>query len=146
MLRYIKLFSIIAVLFLSHAAMAGEKAITAGSVWKNEGGSIFTITSIDPASGQMSGNYINNMKGYKCQGTPYPVTGYVYGNMISWSVSWRTNKLSDIAGNDCNSVTGWTGYYDSASNKILTDWNLAYLAAPSIYKIMKDKDTFSPSP
>ena len=133
MLRFIKLSSIIAVLFLSHAAMAGENALRAGSVWKNQSGSTITFTSVDPASGQLSGIYINNAQGYSCQGTPYPVTGYIYETLLSWSVRWSN------ATEDCKSITGWTGYFDSASGTIKTDWMLVYKNT-----ISDGKDVFKP--
>ena len=135
MLRFIKLFSIIAVLFLSHAAMAGKNTLTAGSVWINQSGSTITFTSVDPTNGQLSGFYINNAKGYSCQGTPYQVTGYTYGTLISWSVLWKNLHQN------CQSITAWTGYLDSASGMIITDWKLVFNN-----KISDGKDKFSRVP
>ena len=133
MLRFIKLFSIIAVLFLSHAAMAGKNTLTAGSVWINQSGSTITFTSVDPTNGQLSGFYINNAKGYSCQGIPYQVTGYTYGTLISWSVNWRN------AYQDCQSMTGWTGFYDPSSGTFKTSWNLVFNN-----KISDGNDVFKP--
>lgn len=102
-----------------------------GSSWVNEYGSVFTVTSVS-SSGQITGNYVNNARGFGCQGTEYPVTGWVLENAISFTVIWNN------ATENCHSVTGWTGYY--ANNAITTNWNLATNTS-----ISTGKDTFTPS-
>lgn len=103
---------------VSTIVAAEESSLTALSVWENQRGSKLTIQTIDPASGLLTGNYINNAAGYGCIGSPYPVVGYVYGNVISWSVRWSN------AQQDCQSITAWTGYYQNG--KISTEWELVY--------------------
>ena len=109
---------IIPFLLVGQSAFADEQALQSLSVWQNQNGSTLTIDSVDPATGQMTGSYINNASGYSCQGTPYPITGYVYDNHIGWVVRWSN------ASEDCQAITSWTGYY--ASEVITTDWNLVY--------------------
>jgi len=119
MLKLFKISTIITILFINYGAMAAEQSLEALSVWKNQSGSTFTINSINPTTGQLSGVYINNASGYSCAGTPYAATGYAYNNIISWSVLWSN------AYENCQSITGWTGYVNS-SGAIKTVWELVY--------------------
>ncbi|MXN63414.1 hypothetical protein GR183_00725 [Stappia sp. GBMRC 2046] len=103
---------------VSSVAMADGASLTALSVWENQRGSKLTIETIDPTTGVLTGNYINNAAGYGCIGSPYRVVGYVYGNLIGWSVRWSN------AHEDCQSITSWTGYYQNGT--ITTQWELVY--------------------
>jgi hypothetical protein len=55
----------------------------------------------------VSGSYINRNEGFNCQNTPYPLTGWVLGNFISFSVAW------DNVYENCNSVTAWSGFAEA---------------------------------
>jgi len=125
---------IAAVVFLVYAGMANAANLKALSVWQNQSGSTFSIDAYDPSNGLFSGTYINRAAGTGCQNTPYAVTGYILADMISWSVKW-----ANVYAN-CNSVTGWTGYYNKGT--ITTNWNLAYMASSGGYVIEKGGDTF----
>lgn len=117
----------------------------AATYWTNQGGSTMTLV-LNCAKSQFgvcpaSGTYINNEAGFNCQGTPYPLTGVYYINTqtISWSVAWSN------ANEDCQSVTGWTGYLNLTSNPLqfVTNWNLAYSTGGSNRTILQGQDTFT---
>lgn len=97
----------------------------------------------DPSSGKiydLSGYYINNAPGFSCRGTPYALTGRYYVNTqtLSFNVVW-TN-----ASEDCQSVTGWTGYINLSSPlTIQTDWNLAYVNSSGQKTIDSGSDVFT---
>lgn len=97
------------------------RQLLAASGWVNQSGSIMNFTAL--ATGQITGTYINNAAGTGCQGSPYPLTGWINGNNIAWSVTW-TNTTQN-----CNSVTAWGGYYTSSTGQITTNWVLAYQSA-----------------
>jgi hypothetical protein len=90
----------------------------AATGWVNQSGSVMNFTGT--STGQIQGTYVNNATGTGCQGTAYPLIGWVNGNNIAWSVSWSN------ASADCNSVTAWGGYYDPSTGSIQTRWTLAY--------------------
>jgi hypothetical protein len=98
------------------AAMPSQLA--AGISWVNQYGSVLTFTV--GTSGQISGTYVNNAPGTGCQGTAYPVIGWVANYTIAWSVIWNNSFQN------CNSMTAWAGYYDSSSGTIQSKWSLAY--------------------
>jgi len=110
--------------------------IPAGSTWENQRGSTLQITSIDSNTGALRGQYINRAVGFKCQGTPYDVTGWVVdGDKIAFSVRWRNSSA------DCKSITSWTGYLDKGF--IVTDWDLAYTDTDLGHPIViRGSDTF----
>jgi hypothetical protein len=72
----------------------------------------------------VSGVYVNNASGFLCKGTAYPLNGIYYANTqtISFSVAWSN------ANEDCQSVTGWTGYikFSQSPLTMYTNWNLAF--------------------
>lgn len=106
------------------------------TTWVNQSGSIMTI-SVN-SKGAVSGQYINRAAGTKCQGTPYKISGWALNNFISFSVRW------DNAHENCNSITGWTGYATADSSgkiNIKTKWNLVYQSA-SGSQIQPGEDTF----
>jgi len=114
--------------------------------WTNQSGSTMTL-AFDCNGSQVavctvSGSYVNNVTGYRCKGTSYPITGVYYSKTgtISWSVAWSNSYQ------DCASVTGWTGYLDPFSPgplKLVTNWNLAYSTGRGVLAIMQGKDTFT---
>lgn len=132
------------------AEMAADKpdfksAVAAATSWKNQSGSTmsldFTQDPSNPNIGIVTGSYINNAAGYACQGTPYPVTGRYYTNnlTISFNVIW-SNAYAN-----CQSVTGWTGYfaYTGSQWQIITNWNLAYETGGGQMTISSGADTFT---
>jgi len=87
----------------------------------------FTQSNTQAGVWTLSGQYVNNAPNTNCRGTPYPVQGVYFPNTsvstMSFSVAW-TNSYEN-----CNSVTGWTGYLSVVGGghlQINTDWNLAY--------------------
>ncbi len=153
-MKYLVQKIFIAVLALSIPSFASAEAdkITTGTVkeatevkqvdlkgattWVNQSGSMMTI-SVN-SKGAVSGQYINRAAGTKCQGTPYKISGWALNNFISFSVRW------DNAHENCNSVTGWTGYATADSSgkiSIKTKWNLVYKSA-SGSQIQPGEDTF----
>jgi hypothetical protein len=111
------------------------KNLKGSSVWTNTRGSEMYISV--SSSGHISGNYINHDGNYSCQNTPYPISGWVDGTSIAFSVRW------DNQFENCNSVTGWTGFYDSSTGKIETKWNLAISGTTDPSQIISGVDTFS---
>ncbi|HEX2094325.1 MAG TPA: avidin/streptavidin family protein [Longimicrobiaceae bacterium] len=111
----------IAVLALTFALSAGNvsaQALTVESAWTNQSGSTLYIEDID-SEGKLTGFYINRAQGYRCQNTPYPVTGWVLGNNITFTVKWENTS------ENCQSLTAWAGYL-GRDLRITTRWYLTY--------------------
>jgi hypothetical protein len=100
------------------------------SSWGNEVGSTLYVESVGQ-DGKIAGYYINEAPSTHCKNKPYPVTGWVYGANVTFSVKWENSAES------CQSVTGWTGYY--SGGKITTKWYLAYGET-----FMNGQDVFKP--
>lgn len=83
--------------------------------WTNQSGSTLHIEAISP-TGMVTGHYINRAAGFACQDTAYPVTGWLSGTSITFSVIWTNSTQS------CSSVTGWTGSFDSGFTTLSTNW------------------------
>ena len=115
---------------------AAAQTRQAGTTWVNELGSVLTIESFNPDN-SITGTYVNNASGFGCQGTPYPINGWANSYAIGFSVLW-TN-----ASEDCNSLTSWTGYYDAASNTLVTHWNLVFMGQDGPL-VQPGQDTFTP--
>jgi hypothetical protein len=86
--------------------------------WTNQSGSTLYIDSVAPG-GMVTGRYINRAAGFACQNTAYPVTGWLNGTAITFSVIWTNSTQS------CNSVTGWTGSFDLSFTTLSTNWVIA---------------------
>lgn len=131
----LRLFTtLIAVFFtgLSHA-----QGVTPGSKWVNESGSEMEIATIG-ADGSIAGMYINRADGFGCKDEPMALSGWLNGALISVSVRWKNGNV------DCNSLTGWTGYY--ASGQIFTDWELMFISAQTgLPTRLGGNDVFSPN-
>lgn len=106
----------------------------ASTSWVNQSGSVFTINSV-AGTGELTGSYVNNAQGYGCRGVTYPVIGWVYGTAISFTTIWNS------ATERCNSVTGWTGYYNNG--QIVTNWNLAVDKSTQPSQIISGQDIFN---
>lgn len=121
-----------------------ENMLAVASSWTNQSGSVASLSFEKSASQPnvyvVSGTYVNNATEYQCKGTPYPLSGVYYANTetVSFSVAWSNSS------EDCQSVTGWTGYIDiySSQMKIETKWNLAY-SDVSGRQIEQGSDTFT---
>ncbi len=148
-----KKFVLFAVLFsfLSSVAAADEQSLnmenamlSTATSWTNQSGSVasisFTQSPSQPATYLVSGTYVNNAAGYQCKGTAYPLSGIYYANTqtISFSVAWSNSA------EDCQSVTGWTGYIDISQSplKMQTSWNLAFSGIAG-HQIQPGNDTFT---
>lgn len=83
--------------------------------WINQSGSILYIETVS-SSGMITGQYVNSAAGFACQNTAYPVTGWLSGTSITFSVIWTNSTQS------CNSVTGWTGSFDSNFTTLSASW------------------------
>lgn len=130
--KAITLFAFIA--FMGGYVHAGN-SIQAPSTWTNQSGSVLTIGSID-GQGQITGSYVNKASGYRCQNIPYPVTGWVYGSAITFTVKWQSSSES------CSSITAWTGFLDN-QGQIETLWQLVVNGSTSTNQILKGSDTFT---
>jgi len=124
-------------LFVSTAlAQSSQPGMTGPSAWMNERGSTLYIESVSP-SGQLTGFYVNRAQGFNCQNTPYPVTGWVLGTAITFAVLWQNSAES------CNSLTAWTGFYNTSTNAIVTLWQLVVNGTTSKDQILQGQDTFT---
>ncbi len=121
----------------SENAIAEGDLFAASSTWTNESGSTM-ILDFGPGNA-VSGSYINRNEGFNCQNTPYPLTGWVLGNFIGFSVAW------DNVYENCNSATAWSGFAeaDGGSVQISTFWSLSF-EGPSGPEIETGKDLFKP--
>lgn len=115
------------------AVDAQQQAIQSLSAWTNQSGSTLYIDSVS-SNGQISGHYINRAQGYGCQNTSYPVTGWVYGTAITFTVTWENPVES------CNSITAWTGFYSQGA--ITTLWQLVVNGSTSTSQIIQGQDVF----
>ncbi len=113
-----------------------QGGLQAPSAWTNQSGSTLYIENVGP-SGDLSGYYINRAQGYACQNTPYPVTGWIYGTAITFTVTWQNATES------CNSITSWTGFY--YQGQITTLWQLVINGSTSTDQIITGEDIFQPS-
>ncbi len=94
-----------------------------GTTWVNQRGSVLTIDTIG-IDGMFEGTFVNKAAGFKCQGMPYTVVGWIRGEMMGWLVIWNNSY------EDCQSVTAWGGIIVS-STTIETNWVLSSLISPS---------------
>ena len=124
----------------SQTASKDMKLLATATSWTNQSGSVATFNfspSSQPLTYTVTGHYINNNSSYKCRGTAYPLTGVYYVNTqtISFSVSWSNST------EDCQSVTGWTGYFNLNQNpfSLTTNWNLAAAGG----QITQGRDVFT---
>jgi len=116
--------------------VSASDSLQALSAWTNQSGSILYIESVSK-NGQIEGKYINHAQGYGCQNIAYPVTGWVYGTAITFTVDWKSTIES------CNSITSWTGFL--YQGQIQTLWQLVINGSSSTSQILKGSDTFTPS-
>ncbi len=94
-----------------------------GTTWVNQRGSVLTIDTIG-IDGKFEGTFVNKAAGFKCQGMPYPVVGWIDGETMGWLVIWNNSY------ENCQSVTAWGGIVVSSST-IETNWVLSSLQTGS---------------
>ena len=99
-------------------------ALTAGSRWQNELGSVMTITSVDE-SGNFSGTYGSSV-GEPTPPPPFPFNGryQVGGTTLGWAVSYY--------GGEFHSTAAWSGQvqFKAGSPIIYTTWVLTRTTKP----------------
>lgn len=98
--------------FAAHAQTAGREG-----TWANEHGSRLVVTAV-AANGSVSGTYANNSPDFACRGVAFPITGWLNGDMISFTTLWKN------ATSDCKSITAWTGYFHDG--RLAVEWVLTY--------------------
>lgn len=109
------LLAVVSLLTAMPARAQQQPSSPAVGAWTNQSGSTLHIEAISP-TGMVTGHYINRAAGFACQNTVYPVTGWLNGTAITFSVTWTNATQS------CNSVTGWTGSFDSGFTTLSTNW------------------------
>lgn len=80
---------------------AGAQSFTPQTAWANDHGSTLTIREIG-ADGRLSGTYSFNIPGYACRNIDFPLTGWVDGDRIAYTMRAKT------ASADCGFVVSWT--------------------------------------
>ncbi len=112
-------------LFLAGTAGAPQVSSQVIAAYTNELNSTLYIENV-ASNGLMTGYYINRAAGFQCQNTAYPVTGWIYGRAISFTVVWQNTA------ENCQSVTGWTGFFSADFSTITTNWLLAVSGGTTI--------------
>ena len=98
-MRARRLASTLALLALPVAAEA--QSLAPQTSWVNDHAQ-FAIQSVD-AQGQLAGTYTNHGAGFGCAGRAFPVTGWIDGDMISFTVH-RQEPVN------CTTIQAWTGF------------------------------------
>ncbi|MCW5732783.1 MAG: hypothetical protein KIS73_01575 [Enhydrobacter sp.] len=73
----------------------------AQTTWTNDH-AVLVINSID-AEGKLTGTYQNSGSQFPCAGIAYPVTGWIDGNVISFSTLRKNPR-------NCTAVETWAGF------------------------------------
>lgn len=89
----------LALLCLPLAAEA--QSLAPQTTWVNDHAQ-FVIQSVD-GQGQLAGTYTNYGAGFGCAGRAFPVTGWIDGDTISFTVH-RTDPAN------CTTIQAWTGF------------------------------------
>ncbi|HEX5869852.1 MAG TPA: avidin/streptavidin family protein [Longimicrobium sp.] len=119
-------------LLLAGTAGAPQASSQVVAAYTNQSNSTLYIENV-ASNGLMTGFYINRASGFQCQNTPYPVTGWILGRAISFTVVWKNTA------ENCQSVTGWTGFFSADFSTITTNWLLAVSGGTTIGR---GQDTF----
>jgi len=115
------MYRVIAALFLLAAsAVASSAQGILPSIWRTEQGAILKFLSVDSATGNVSGLFINNPSG-PCPAVAYDLTGRVRGSRVIFQTS-RTWS-------DCRATAVWSGRYVSSTG-LATRW-IATSVAPN---------------
>lgn len=131
--------ALFAALLVSISVQADDSEATmlrALSAWTNQSGSTLYIDTVSN-DGLLTGTYINRASGWGCQNISYPVTGWIYGTAITFTVNWESSTES------CSSITAWTGFY--YNSEITTLWQLVVDGSTNSSQIYQGSDVFKPS-
>ena len=93
---------------------ANAQSLAPQTTWVNDDAQ-FAIQSVD-AQGRLAGTHTNHGAGFGCAGKAFPVTGWIDGEMISFTVH-RKEPVN------CTTIQAWTGFVHDG--QLLVD----YLAA-----------------
>jgi hypothetical protein len=114
------------------SAFANAQSIPEWSIWRNPRASLLIITTVDTAAGTFAGTFINNAKGYKCQGFGVPIKGKVNGREISFVANFAPCA---------NTITAWKGTFGDTA--ITTNWKLWSADDNGDFKELKNEDVFT---
>lgn len=92
---------------------SSAQTITAPSVWKNESGSILKLDNID--GNQLEGEFTNKASGTFCKDTPYPMSGLIDNNKLTFTVIFQ----------ECSTITVWNANLENGIIKSI--WTLSYV-------------------
>ena len=91
----------LALALLALPVAAEAQSLAPQTTWGNDHAQLF-IQSID-GQGQLAGTYTNHGAGFGCAGKAFPVTGWIDGDMISFTVH-RQEPVN------CTTIQAWTGF------------------------------------
>jgi hypothetical protein len=111
------------------AIPAVAQSLAPGTTWVNDHGSTLTITGVGP-DGRLTGTYSNSQQDYPCRNIAFPLTGWIDGRFIAYSMRAKTATV------DCGTITSWTGILDDG--KLYAEWSLASID-PRTKKPMLDR-------
>jgi hypothetical protein len=127
-----KRFAATLLLALNLIAPASAQNLPEWSIWKNPRDSLLIITTVDATGGTFSGTFINNAKGYKCQGYGVPIKGKVNGDTIAFVANFAPCA---------NTITAWKGSVNDKT--IATKWQLWSADDNGDFKELKNDDLFT---
>lgn len=127
-----KRFAATLLLALGMIAPAHAASLPEWSIWKNPRDSMLIITTIDAAAGTFAGTFINNAKGYKCQGFGVPIKGKITGEVIAFVANFAPCA---------NTITAWKGIVNDKT--IATKWQLWSADDNGDFKELKNDDIFT---
>jgi len=119
-------------LALGLCTAASAEALPEWSIWKNPRDSLLIITTVDAGAGTFSGTFINNAKGYKCQGLGVPIKGKVSGTSIAFVANFAPCA---------NTITAWKG--SLGDRTISTSWQLWSADDNGDFKELRNDDVFT---
>jgi Avidin family len=127
-----KRFAATILLALGLVAPASAASLPEWSIWKNPRDSLLIITTVDAAAGTFAGTFINNAKGYKCQGFGVPIKGKISGDTIAFVANFAPCA---------NTITAWKGSVNDKT--IATKWQLWSADDNGDFKELKNDDVFT---
>ena len=80
---------------------AEAESLAPQTTWVNDHAQL-VIQSVD-SQGQLAGTYTNRGAGFGCAGRAFPVTGWIDGDMISFTVLRQEPA-------NCTTIQAWTGF------------------------------------
>jgi hypothetical protein len=105
-------------LVASAAQAMGDAQLFGPGVWVSQNNTVLTISSLVPATGQLSGTLVTQTSKPTCtaNGIPQPIAGWynAANHLLTFSVNW------DEKG--CNAVVSWSGHFDPETGVIALNW------------------------